>query len=187
VLFGDYNPAGRLPVTFYQSVDQLPPFDNYDMQGHTYRFFHGEPLYPFGYGLSYSRFTYDRLIMPEAIRAGEAVQLSVDVRNDGALAGEEVVQLYVRDVEASVPVPIHSLQGVQRVFLQPGEIKTLNFTLQPRQLTVIDEEMRRVVEPGEFEISVGGKQPRVKAVRDAATTQSITKQLTVTGPAAVLP
>jgi len=187
VLFGDYNPAGRLPVTFYQSVDQLPPFDNYDMQGHTYRFFHGEPLYPFGYGLSYSRFTYDRLIMPEAIRAGEAVQLSVDVRNDGALAGEEVVQRYVRDVEASVPVPIHSLQGVQRVFLQPGEIKTLNFTLQPRQLTVIDEEMRRVVEPGEFEISVGGKQPRVKAVRDAATTQSITKQLTVTGPAAVLP
>ena len=114
-------------------MDQLPPFDNYDMQGHTYRFFHGEPLYPFGYGLSYSRFTYDRLIMPEAIRAGEAVQLSVDVRNDGALAGEEVVQLYVRDVEASVPVPIHSLQGVQRVFLQPGEIKTLNFTLQPRR------------------------------------------------------
>jgi len=179
VLFGDFNPAGRLPVTFYRSVDQIPPFDDYRMQGRTYRFFRGEPQYPFGHGLSYTKFTYRNLTMPETVRAGETIAVSVEVTNSGAMAGDEVVQLYVRDVEASVPVPIRSLQGVQRIFLQPGEVKTVTFTLPPGQLSLIDQNMERVLEPGEFEISVGGKQPHVRGARDAITTQSITKTIFV--------
>ena len=97
VLFGDYNPAGRLPVTFYRSVDQLPSFSDYDMEGRTYRYFGGEPLFPFGHGLSYTTFAYSELELPESVQAGVDVQLSVTVENTGPLAGEEVVQLYLSD------------------------------------------------------------------------------------------
>ena len=117
VLFGDYNPAGRLPVTFYRSVDQLPPFSDYDMDGRTYRYFDGDPLFPFGYGLSYTTFAYRDLALPEAVFSGEEVQVSVEVENTGSVPGEEVVQLYVTDVDASAPVPIRSLAGAQRIFL----------------------------------------------------------------------
>lgn len=161
VLFGDYNPAGRLPVTFYRSADDLPPFNDYAMEGKTYRYFRKEPLYPFGFGLSYARFAYSHLQMPKSVVAGEEIEVSVEVENAGKTAGEEVVQLYVRDVEASVPVPIRSLQGFERVFLKPGEKKAVCFRLKARQMSLIDEEGRRVVEPGVFEIAVGGGQPGV--------------------------
>jgi beta-glucosidase len=170
VLFGDYNPAGRLPVTFYKSVDQLPPFTDYDMQGRTYRYFEGDPLFPFGHGLSYSAFSYRSLTLPSEVRAGEDIVVSVEVENTGLVAGEEVVQLYVTDVEASVPVPIRSLQGFRRVFLRPGERKTVTFVLTPRQISLIDAAGQRVVEPGVFEVTVGGKQPGFSGVADAATT-----------------
>src|SRR5258705_6562790 len=112
VLFGDYNPGGRLPVTFYKSVDQLPPFTDYSMQGRTYRYFKGEPLYPFGFGLSYSNFKYDNLQISAAkVKAGDAVTITALVENAGPLAGDEVAQLYVSDLAASVPVPIRSLAG----------------------------------------------------------------------------
>jgi hypothetical protein len=94
VLFGDYNPGGRLPITFYQSADQLPAFDDYSMKGRTYRYFQGEPLYPFGYGLSYTRFTYQRLLVPQQSPANRDVKVAVEVTNSGKVAGEEVVQLY---------------------------------------------------------------------------------------------
>jgi beta-glucosidase len=119
VLFGDHNPAGRLPVTFYRSVAQLPPFSDYRMAGRTYRYFAGEPLYPFGYGLSYTRFAYRGLVVPDTVPNGQPVQVSVEVQNVGTRAGDEVVQLYVTDVEASVPVALRSLQGATRVSLEP--------------------------------------------------------------------
>jgi beta-glucosidase len=181
VLFGDYNPGGRLPVTFYRSADDLPAFDDYAMEGKTYRYFRGRPLYPFGYGLSYSKFTYSHLHAPKVVGAGQEFEVSVEVENTGKMAGEEVVQLYIRDVEASVPVPIRSLQGFQRVFLGAGEKKTACFRLTPRQMSLIDAEGRRVVEPGTFDISLGGKQPGQKGSADPKTTQVLTRRLNVTG------
>ncbi len=160
VLFGDYNPAGRLPVTFYKSVDDLPPFEDYNMEGRTYRYFRGKPLFPFGHGLSYTTFAYSGLrLSAERIAPGESVTISVDVQNVGERAGDEVVQLYVSDVEASVPVPIRQLQGFERIHLAPGETKTVTFTLTPRQLSLVDGEGRRVIEPGTFQVTVGGCQP----------------------------
>ena len=159
VLFGDYNPAGRLPITFYTSVDELPPFKDYRMQGRTYRYYRGRPLYPFGYGLSYTQFEYAHLRLPETVDAGAAFEVRVDVRNAGGRAGEEVVQLYLSHKDASVPVPLRSLQGFKRVMLNPGESQTVVFSLQPGQLSVLDGNFKRMVEPGRVEIAVGGSQP----------------------------
>jgi beta-glucosidase len=181
VLFGDYNPAGRLPVTFYSSIDQIPPFADYDMGGRTYRYFGGDPLFPFGHGLSYTTFAYSELELPESVQSGADVLLSVTVENSGSIAGEEVVQLYLTDLEASAPVPIRSLVGVQRVFLQPGEQQKLSFSLTARQLSLIDAQAERVVEPGLFELSIGGKQPGFIGVADASTTDVLAGRFEVTG------
>jgi beta-glucosidase len=181
VLFGDYNPAGKLPVTFYKSASQLPPFADYRMEGKTYRYFKGDPLYPFGHGLSYTKFEYGKLKMKKSVKAGEPVQVSAEVRNTGALAGEEVVQLYLTDTAASAPVPLRSLRGVQRVSLRPGEMKQITFTLAPRDLTLIDDGGKRVLEPGEFAVTIGGKQPGFKGTADAATTGFVSGSFTVTG------
>ena len=161
VLFGDYNPAGRLPVTFYRTADDLPFFSDYSMEGKTYRYFRKEPLYPFGFGLSYTTFTYSNLQVPPTVEAGKAFEVTVEAENTGKRAGGEVVQLYVSYVEASVPVPIRSLQGFERIYLDPGEKKSICFRLTPRQVALINEFGQRVVEPGLFEISVGGGQPGV--------------------------
>ena len=160
VLFGDYNPAGRLPVTFYRSLDQLPPFENYSMAGRTYRYFEGDPVYPFGFGISYTTFAYDGLkIAPERVEAGQSVQVSATVTNTGEVAGDEVVQVYLRDVAASVPAPIRKLAGFRRVRLEPGQREEVSFTLKSEQMSVRDDEGKPFVEPGEFEVSVGGGQP----------------------------
>ncbi len=164
VLFGDYNPAGRLPVTFYKSVDDLPPFRDYAMQGHTYRFFDGEVLYPFGYGLSYTTFAYsDMTLSADQIKAGESLTVSVNVTNTGDRAGDEVVQLYIRDVEASVPVPIRQLQGFARIHLKPGAQQTVTFTLTPGQMSCFTDDGEPMVEPGLFEVALGGGQPGTSA------------------------
>jgi len=155
VLFGDYNPAGRLPVTFYKSVDQLPPFTDYSMQGRTYRYFKGEPLYPFGYGLSYTKFAYSNLRV-KSVKIGEPVKVVVDVTNAGEREGDEVVQLYLSDVAASAPVPIRTLVGFERISLRPREKRTVTFTITPRQMSLIDNDGKRVIEPGEFRLHIGG-------------------------------
>ena len=187
VLFGDYNPAGRLPVTFYKSVDQLPPFETYAMDGRTYRFFKGQPLYPFGHGLSYTRFKYSSInISSQSVKATDKVTISAAVENAGTREGDEVVQLYVTDVEASVRVPIRSLAGIERVHLKAGERRVVSFTLEPRQLSVITDDGRMVVEPGEFKVSIGGKQPGLTGAADAATTSFIEGSFRVTGPATEL-
>ena len=181
-LFGDYNPAGRLPVTFYKSVDQLPPFENYHMDGRTYRFFKGEPLYPFGHGLSYTRFKYSEFtVSSPRSPATEKVTVSATVENAGTRAGEEVVQLYVTDEAASVRVPIRSLAGIERVYLKPGERRVIRFTIEPRQLAVITDDGRTMVEPGEFKVTIGGKQPGFTGTADAGTTSYVEGHFSVTG------
>ncbi|MDR3717483.1 MAG: glycoside hydrolase family 3 C-terminal domain-containing protein [Bryobacteraceae bacterium] len=181
VLFGDYNPAGRLPVTFYKSADQLPPFTDYSMRGRTYRYFQGEPLFPFGYGLSYTRFTYGNLHMPATAPAGGEVKVSVEVRNAGQLAGEEVVQLYLKNLDGGATAPIRSLQGFERIALEPGEKKQVEFRLSARQFSSIGEDQRRSVTPGRYEISVGGQQPGFQGRLNAATTAVATQSLRLTG------
>ncbi|MGB2868946.1 MAG: glycoside hydrolase family 3 C-terminal domain-containing protein [Bacteroidota bacterium] len=186
VLFGEYNPAGRLPVTFYKSTDQLPPFTEYAMKGRTYRYFTGDPLYTFGYGLSYTTFGYANLKMPAKVQCGDQVEVEVQVENRGDRAGDEVVQLYVSDLHASVPVPIRSLAGFRRVHLNPGEKQRVLFFLTPRQLSVIDGEGKRVEESGTFEISVGGKQPGMTGRADAKTTGVVVGRFEVTGERLVI-
>jgi beta-glucosidase len=181
VLFGDYNPAGRLPVTYYKSIDQIPAFENYDMSGKTYRFFMQEPLYPFGYGLSYTSFTYSNLSIPEKAVTGEKIAVKITVANSGKIAGDEVVQLYLTDEKASTPRPIRQLEGFKRVTLNPGESRELEFVLEPRQFSIINNKEKRVIEPGYFTVSVGGKQPGFKGYLDPQSTQVLTGRIRLTG------
>lgn len=187
VLFGDYNPGGRLPVTFYKSVDQIPAFDDYKMEGRTYRYFKGDPLYPFGYGLSYTKFAYSNLRLNKAIPAGADTQITVDVQNTGAMTGDEVVQLYVTNSSATVPVPIRDLAGFSRVTLKPGEKRTVAFTLKARQMSVIDNSGNRVTQPGEFSVSVGGKQPGFVGTSEARSSGVVSDKFTVTGKSFEIP
>ncbi len=159
-LFGDCNPAGRLPITFVRSVEQLPPFGDYRMEGRTYRYLTEEPLYPFGYGLSYTSFSYRNLSLSKgSILPGESVRVRVEVENTGKLAGEEVAQLYVSDLEASVAVPRWSLKGFKRFRLEAGERQSIELELTSRLLALIDDDGRCILEPGLFRIYLGGSQP----------------------------
>ncbi|MBE8724490.1 beta-glucosidase [Flavobacterium hungaricum] len=159
VVFGDYNPAGRLPVTYYKSVKQLPEFENYAMKGRTYRYFDKKPLYPFGFGLSYTKFKYSNLQIPANTTAENDFKITVDVTNIGGRDGDEVAELYLKDEKASTPRPIWQLEGFERISLKKGETKTVSFTITPRQLSMINDKNQLVVEPGWFTVSIGGKQP----------------------------
>ena len=181
VLFGDYNPAGRLPVTYYKSIDQIPAFENYDMTGKTYRFFTKEPLFPFGYGLSYTSFTYSNLSIPEKAIAGDKVKVRITVTNSGKVDGDEVVELYLTDEKASTPRPIRQLEGFKRINLKPGESKNVEFVLEARQFSIINNKEKRVIEPGYFTISVGGKQPGFKGYLDPLSTQVLIGRIRFTG------
>jgi beta-glucosidase len=179
LLAGDFNPSGRLPVTFYKSADQLPPFKDYGMKGRTYRYFAGEPLYPFGYGLSYTSFRYAQPVPGRAaVRAGGTVEVSVDVQNSGSRDGDEVAQLYVSRRADSAP--IRALAGFQRVHLKAGERRTLRFTVDARAMSVVDELGRRVVPPGAVELWVGGGQPsQAKPSAGAAARFAVTGNATI--------
>jgi beta-glucosidase len=179
VLFGVTSPAGRLPITFYASVDDLPAFSDYGMAGRTYRYFPGQPLFAFGHGLSYSTFRYRDLRVPARAPAGASVEVSVEVENAGSMEADEVVQLYVSDVEASVAAAIRSLAGFRRIRLAPGERTRVSFTVAPDAFSLIDVGARRVVEPGTFEIAVGGKQPGQRGLADAGTTEVLTARLEI--------
>jgi beta-glucosidase len=181
VLFGDYNPAGRLPVTYYKSVDQLPAFENYDMEGRTYRYFRQTPIYPFGFGLSYTHFTYSDLTLLKEAKIGDNIQVSVKVTNAGDRDGDEVVQLYLTDEKASTPRPIRQLEGFKRISLKKGESQIVQFTLEPRQLSMINDKNKQVIEPGYFTVSVGGKQPGFTGSADAQTTETLTGRINLKG------
>jgi beta-glucosidase len=159
VLAGIANPAGRLPVTFYTGIEQLPPFDDYSMTGRTYRYFRGKPLFPFGFGLSYTSFKYDNLrLLSPTHKAGEPMRVSVDVSNVGRRDGDEVAELYLGfpDIPGA---PLRALRAFERVHLRVGEMKTLEFTLNPRDLSLVESGGKRAVDPGTYRISVGGGQP----------------------------
>ncbi|HLV67694.1 MAG TPA: glycoside hydrolase family 3 C-terminal domain-containing protein [Polyangiaceae bacterium] len=165
VLFGDVSPGGRLPITFPRSVADVPEFTDYGMKGRTYRYLEKEPLYPFGYGLSYTRFEYRDIQLSSArIGPGDEVEVSAIVKNVGERAGDEVVQLYVKDLEASCVVPHHDLRGFERLRLEPGEERRVSFRLTPRDLSLIDDAGRRVLEPGRFRLTLGGSQPDARSV-----------------------
>jgi beta-glucosidase len=165
IIFGDVSPAGRLPVTFPRSLADLPDFKDYSMKGRTYRYLEKPPLYPFGYGLSYTRFSYQDIeVSPAPVPAGASTSVSVTVKNTGNRPGDEVVQLYLADLQASCRVPRHSLRGFARVHLLPGEARRIAFQLVPRDLSLIDERGLRVLEPGRFRVSVGGSQPDSRSV-----------------------
>jgi beta-glucosidase len=159
LLAGDFSPAGRLPLTFYKSVDQLPSFDDYSMSKRTYRYFGGEPLYPFGYGLSYTTFTYSNgRVSKASVAPTDDVTVSVDVTNSGSTSGDEVVQLYL--THSGAPgAPLRALKGFQRIHLNKGEKKTVAFTLHARDLSIVDENGKHRVVPGQVEAWVGGGQP----------------------------
>jgi len=162
VLFGDYNPAGRLPVTFYRSDSDLPDFSNYDMTNRTYRYFKGTPLYPFGYGLSYSQFKYSNLQIPKTVKKGKKITVSAKVTNVGKRNGEEVVQLYISHKNNSFKSPVQALKGFERIFLKVGETKTVRFQLSPEQLSIINQNGQAFQPKGKIAIGLGGGQPHVK-------------------------
>ncbi|MBN2371644.1 MAG: glycoside hydrolase family 3 C-terminal domain-containing protein [Vicinamibacteria bacterium] len=165
VLFGDVSPSGRLPVTFPKSLADLPPFEDYGMNGRTYRYMTAEPLYPFGFGLSYTRFTYGPLALDRrAVTRNESVMARVNVANTGEIPAEEVVQLYLTDVEASAPAPLAALKGFQRVMLAPGESRQVVFTIAPEMMSLVDERGRETLEAGRFRVTAGGAAPGARAV-----------------------
>jgi beta-glucosidase len=162
-LSGKNNPAGRLPVTFYTGVEQLPPFEDYSMQNRTYRYFHGKPLYPFGYGLSYTTFSYSGLTLPgNAINAGDPLTAQVTITNTGKREGDEVAQLYLSfpDVPGA---PLRALRSFKRVHLRPGESQTVSFELKDRDLSMVSEAGVPMIAEGSYSVSIGGGQPNTGA------------------------
>ena len=166
VLFGDINPGGKLPITFPRSVGQLPAYYYQKPSGKRgYLLANQEPLFPFGHGLSYTTFAYDNLeVSPPQIGVGGQAEVSVDVTNTGKIAGDEVVQLYIRDQVSSVTRPIKELKGFERITLEPGEARTVTFTITPDKLSFLDVHMERVVEPGLFDIMVGSSSAQLDTV-----------------------
>ncbi len=170
-LSGKNNPAGRLSVTFYTGLDQLPPFEDYAMKGRTYRYFEGKPLFPFGHGLSYTTFWYSGLTFPKrAIHAGDPLKADVTVTNSGKLEGDEVVQLYL-SFPSVAGAPLRALRGFTRVHLKAGESRKLHFELKERDLSMVSKEGNPIVTEGKYSVSVGGGQPDTGAPAVAGTFQ----------------
>lgn len=154
---GQINPAGRLPVTFYAGTHDLPGFADYSMKNRTYRYYKGEPLWGFGYGLSYTSFSYGSLQLAQSVEAGEPIRIQTEVKNTGSVAGDEVVEAYIKTPQADGP--LRSLAGFQRIHLNAGEIRTVELTLDPRAISSVNAEGARAVLPGHYELSVGSTQP----------------------------
>ena len=172
MLAGDFSPAGRLPVTFYRSAADLPPFDSYAMRGRTYRYFAGEALYPFGYGLSYSQFRYANA--SASMPPDGTARIAVDVTNGGGIDADEVVQLYVSH-HGVAAAPLRELKGFRRIHLKRQETQTVQFVLSPEQLAVVDAAGKRQLEPGQIDVWVGGGQQQARAgvARAAGTGMSL--------------
>jgi beta-glucosidase len=160
VLFGDVSPSGKLPLTFPKSLDQLPPFEDYNMTGRTYRYSSVEPLFPFGFGLSYTSFTYSDLKLDDnTLTSGEDLKVRFTIANTGKVAATEVVQYYLSDLLASTEVPFNSLVGFERLTLKPGESQLLEFTFTPEMMKLVDDDGRLILEPGDFRLTVGSCSP----------------------------
>lgn len=160
ILFGDANPCGRLPVTFPKFLEDLPPFEDYSMVGRTYRYMEKEPLYPFGFGLSYTSFSYTNLkLSADKIKKGDSVKASFTLTNTGKITGDEVVQLYITDLQASFRVPIQSLKGIHNVSLEPGKSQEISFDITPEMMSSVDETGKNIIEKGDIQLTIGGSSP----------------------------
>ncbi len=181
-LAGDFSPAGRLPITFYKGTDQLPAFEDYSMANRTYRYFKGEPLYPFGYGLSYTKFRYSNpRVTSESVAADGSVTVSADVKNSGAMAGDEVVQLYV--THENVPGAAEKeLRGFQRIHLAAGQTKNVKFLLRGRDLSIVDPDGKRRIVPSDVRVWIGGGQP---SVAEKFATEGVGAQFKISSPGAL--
>ena len=176
-LSGKNNPAGRLPVTFYKDISQLPHFESYSMEGRTYRYFKGKPLYPFGYGLSYTKFSYSSLTLPQTtINAGDPLVAQATVTNTGDREGDEVAQVYLTfpDVPGA---PLRALRGFKRIHLKPGESQQVEFQLKDRDLMMVTTDGDPIISQGKYTISIGGGQPDT-----GAPTVNTTFQVSTTKP-----
>lgn len=173
LLFGEFNPSGRLPITFYKNVNDLPKFDNYSMENRTYRYFKGAPLFPFGYGLSYTTFAYSNMEAPTVAKVGSDIEVKVNVTNTGKMEGEEVVQLYVSYKNNSIQKSIRDLKGFQRITLKSSETKTVKFNLCADDLSIVDHEGNSVQAEGDIEISLGGGQPSNELITANKAVQKI--------------
>ncbi len=179
-LTGKNNPAGRLPITFYRSLDELPPFTDYSMKDRTYRYFTGKTLYDFGYGLSYTKFSYSNLkLSSDVVHAGDTLTAQAEVRNTGSVAGDEVAELYLIPPQSGNAglSPHLQLEGFQRIHLEPGQMKQVTFKLDPRQLSEVDAKGVISVQPGSYMLSVGGSQPN----DPLAPAHAQTAHFTITG------
>jgi beta-glucosidase len=156
VLFGDYNPAGRLPVTFYKNTEQLPHFEDYSMKGRTYRYMTESPLFVFGHGLSYTSFNYGDVSLASAIKAGESTTLAFTLENTGKMDGDEVVQVYIRNLQDAVG-PLKTLRAFERIHLKAGESKKISIDLPATTFEWFNAETNKMeVKPGKFEVLFGG-------------------------------
>jgi beta-glucosidase len=165
LIFGDYSPSGKLPVTFYKTTEELPDFIDYSMKNRTYRYMENEALYPFGYGLSYTKFEYSSLIINNSqLKCGETAKFKINVKNIGQYESEETVQLYLKDMDASVIVPRYELKGIKKINLKPSQEGLVNFELTPRQMALIDNDGNCILEPGLFQVFVGGSQPDDRSI-----------------------
>jgi len=165
VLFGDVNPSGRLPITFPMSADDLPPFDSYAMNGRTYRYATATPMYPFGFGLSYSQFTYSSIGLNRmSFAEKDPVRVSFLVANTSETEGEEVVQVYLHCVDAPFDVPVESLVATRRVRVKPGETTKVLMELEPDTFLMHNQRGEKVFVPGDFRITVGGSAPDPRSI-----------------------
>lgn len=176
IIFGKVSPSGRLPVTFPKSLEQLPPYEDYTMKGRTYRYMTQEPMYPFGFGLSYGSFSYGELKQSASkIKEGETVEISCNVTNVGEYSSIETVQLYITDDKASVEVPLFSLKGIKSIHLKPGESKTVVFNITPDMLKLINEQGDTILEKGNFTLTISGSLPTDRAIELGASKPLRTK------------
>ena len=179
ILFGHAAPSGKLPVTFPKSLDQVPDYEDYNLQGRTYRYMTDTPMYPFGFGLSYTSFEYSDLsLSSNTISADETVEALITVRNAGEIGADEVVQLYLTDEEASVTVPRWALKDFRRLHMAPGESATVTFEIDPSMLELINEDGEAVLEPGTFTVTIGGSSPDPRC-RELGAPEVVTAQFRV--------
>ncbi|WP_029905178.1 glycoside hydrolase family 3 C-terminal domain-containing protein [Prevotella sp. 10(H)] len=178
VLFGDYNPSGKLPVTFYAKDSDLSAFNSYEMKNRTYRYFDGQVLYPFGYGLSYTDFEYSSVQIPSSIKAGESIEVTVNVKNTGKIDGGEVVQLYMGYPTAKEQTPLYTLKAFNRIFLKAGESKNIVFRLSPKEFALAEAEGILKVKAGKRKLYIGGTSP---SKTNAQKLPVVEKEFNITG------
>ncbi len=179
IIFGKVSPSGRLPVTFPKSLDQLPPYEDYSMKGRTYRYMTAEPMYPFGFGLSYTKFEYSNLRMANAdIKRNESIGAQLTVTNTGKVAGDEIVECYISYEGTGIAAPLYSLKFFKRISLAAGESATVHFTITPDMLQLVNDEGKTVLLPGKYKISIGGSLPG-KRSEGLGAMKGITGELTV--------